>query len=98
MPLYNMKKEQLEARLKEKVLIANGEQIRLDDSLVYAKPSPVLNRVDEIEIELGYQRNDDDFIEGEALKIHEFLEHVGLYDDVQANPHQKEEYSAITLV
>jgi hypothetical protein len=93
-----MKKTQLEARLKEKTLIANGKQIKLDDSLIYAKDSPVSNRVDEIELELRYRKNNDDFIEDEAWRIHQFLEQTGLYDDVQANPYQGEEFSAIVLV
>jgi len=92
-----MKNIKLELILKDRTLIANNQNLKLDESLFYAGVSEILNREDEIALELKYNKKETGFIEDEGEKIYEFLEQKKLSEKIDVSMYPEENFPSVAL-
>lgn len=91
-----MKKPGLELRLKERRLSIGRAALELDDALISAGISNILNRKEEIALELRYRPGAQKVLEADAENIYLFLEE-NLAREIEVSTSPNENYPAIAL-
>ena len=81
-----MEKLQIRVRITDRLIETRGSRMNLDESFFYAGVSRILNRDDEIALELKYQNREEDFLFEESERIYKFFEQESLTDRIEVNP------------
>ncbi len=94
-----MKNLHLEIILCDKTLVINGKKkYQLEESLFAAELTRVLNRENELALELRYQNKDKGFIIEESENIYRFLECEKAGDRIDVNFYPEWDFPTIALV
>lgn len=90
-----MGRPKLEVRVKEKTLTANGRSLELHESFFYCGVLKVLN-VDEMALELKYQRDGDVDSTEEGARVYEFLGEASLREQIEVSSGE-DDYPTVAL-